>query len=354
MLFVQKKTVIKNEYEKLNKKNMNMNMNKWAIDVLNSHHRLAIPIMTHPGIDMIGKNVKDAVTNGQIHADAIIALNRKYPADGVTAIMDLTVEAEAFGADVKLCENEVPSVIGRLVTNYKEVENLEIPSLQSKRVPEYLKANAIVAQSIIDKPSFGGAIGPFSLAGRLFDMTEIMMGIYTVPNTINLLLEKCTIFLKEYIKAIKEQGMNGVMIAEPAAGLLSNEDALTYSSKYIKEIVDELQDESFIIVLHNCGNTGHCTESMVKTGAKALHFGNKIDMVETLDKVPSDVIVMGNLDPVGLFKQATPGQMLAATKILLKRTEMYRNFIISSGCDTPPGVSEANIEAFYSALNNNE
>ena len=42
------------------------------------------------------------------------------------------------------------------------------------------------------------------------------------------------------------------------------------------------------------------------TGAAAYHFGNKIDMVEALKEVPADALAMGNLDPVSLFKAATP------------------------------------------------
>lgn len=293
----------------------------------------------------------DAVTDGEIHAKAIIALNEKYPAAGSTVIMDLTVEAEAFGAQIHFSDNEVPSVIGRLLGNYDQVAALQIPDLSAGRVPQYLKANKIVAKTITDKPTFGGVIGPFSLAGRLFDMTEIMMAIYTEPQTIELLLSKCAKFIKSYIEAIKQTGVSGVVIAEPAAGLLSNEDASAYSSKYIREIVETLQDDNFMIVLHNCGNTGHCTDSMVETGAKGLHFGNKIDMNTALEQVPSDILVMGNLDPVAIFKQASAEQVAVATCELLNRTKAYKNFIISSGCDTPPGVSEANIKAFYSACN---
>ncbi len=327
-----------------------MNMKEWASQVMASPKRVAIPIMTHPGIDIIGKTILDAVTNGEVHADAIIALNKKYPADASTVIMDLTVEAEAFGAEIQFCEEDVPNVIGRLVSNIAEVEALQVPEITAGRVQEYLKANRIVAENITDKPIFGGCIGPFSLAGRLFDMTEIMMAIYTEPETIEALLSKCTEFIAKYLQAMKATGVSGVMLAEPAAGLISDDDAVAYSSKYIKQIVDQVQDDTFMVVMHNCGNTGHCTHSMVATGAAALHFGNKIDMIEALKESPADLLVMGNLDPVSIFKQATSQEVAEATKELLDRAKDYKNFIISTGCDTPPGVPEANIEAFYSQI----
>ena len=48
---------------------------------LNRNKRYAIPIMTHPGIELIEKTVKAAVTDGQTHADAIIALSENTPSD---------------------------------------------------------------------------------------------------------------------------------------------------------------------------------------------------------------------------------------------------------------------------------
>lgn len=327
-----------------------MNVNQWIESLIESETNVAILIMTHPGIELLGKTVLDAVTDGQTHFDAINALNERFPKSAAcTVIMDLTVEAEAFGAELRMSQNEVPSVIGHCVSNMEQVEALKIPTLNDGRIQEYLKANHLAAQHI-NKPVLGGCIGPFSLAGRLFDMTEIMMAIYTEPETVSLLLKKCTTFITQYIKAIKQTGVAGVIIAEPAAGLISNDDCYNFSSLYIKEIIDEVQDETFAVILHNCGNTGHCTPAMVATGAKGYHFGNKIDMMEALRDCPDNVLVMGNLDPVGVFQFADAEQVEAQTRELLEKTKGHKNFVISSGCDTPPEVPFENIEAFYNAL----
>ena len=205
-----------------------MNVSKWIKDIIASDKSLSMPIMTHPGIELLGKKVLDAVTDGEVHFQAIRALNERFPkAMACTAIMDLTVEAEAFGAQLCMSEHEVPTVTGRLLTSFEDVDALQIPSLDNARVPQYLKANALAAAGI-NKPVFAGCIGPYSLAGRLFDMTEIMMAIYTEPQTATLLLEKCTEFLLSYCQAIKATGVAGVVMAEPAAGLLSDEDCFQY------------------------------------------------------------------------------------------------------------------------------
>lgn len=325
-------------------------MNKFIKQLLDSDKRIAIPIMTHPGIEAIGKKVFDAVTNGEVHYQAIRNVTETYNTAACTVIMDLTVEAEAFGCTISMPEHEVPSVTGRLVYDEESVNRLQVPSLSVGRMPEYLKANRLAIENIKDKPVLSGCIGPFSLAGRLYDMSEIMVGIYIEPDVIKTLLDKCTAYITAYCKELKSLGATGVIMAEPAAGLLSNDDCQEYSTVYVKQIVEAVQDENFTVILHNCGNKGQCTQAMIDSGAAALHFGNTVDMVATLEQCPSDLIVMGNIDPVGILKQASSEDVYRITSDLLAKTAGYKNFVISSGCDMPPLVPEANIKAFYKAV----
>ena len=327
-----------------------MEIQKWLQETIGQNERRAIPIMTHPGIELCGKTVKEAVTSGTVHAEAICRLNELYPAAAPTVIMDLTVEAEAFGAKVVFPEDEVPSVTEPLVSDKESIDNLQIPSLDSARIPEYLKANRLTAERINDKPVFAGCIGSFSLAGRLFGLSELMIALYVEPENITILLDKCTRFLIDYCRAIKATGVHGVIMAEPAAGLISNEDSMLYSTTYVRQVVEAVQDDNFIVILHNCGNAGHCTDAMVQSGAAGLHFGNKINMMDALADCPTDRLVMGNLDPVGLFKQSSSEEVYAATMDLLQQTRSWKNFILSTGCDVPPHIPTENIKSFYQAL----
>lgn len=330
--------------------NMKIDMKKWREDIIVRDDVVAIPVMTHPGIELTGDTVRKAVSDGVAHSKAIVALADKYPTAAASVIMDLTVEAEAFGAEIAFSENAVPAVVGHMLNSAADIEALKVPSLRAGRVPQYLKANLLAARKITDRPVIAGCIGPFSLAGRLYDMSEIMVLIYQDPEAAHKLLAKCTEFILRYCKAIKETGVNGVLIAEPAAGLMSNDDCKRFSSEYVKYIVDNVQDDNFSVILHNCGNTGHCTEAMVATGSAGYHFGNKCDMAEVIRDVPPTALAMGNLDPVTVFKDATPEEMHKATAKLLEKMKEHPNFVLSSGCDTPPHTPMANIDAFFDEL----
>jgi len=264
--------------------------------------------------------------------------------------MDLTVEAEAFGCSINFYENDIPTVAAGIVNDELTVNNLAVPEPSEQRTKEYIKAVRLSSAHFTAKPVFAVCIGPFSLAGRLFGMTEIMTSLLFEPEIIITLLEKCSAFLNKYIQEFKRAGANGIIMAEPAAGLLSSDQCDTFSSDFIRKIVKDVQDDKFLFILHNCGNTGHVTGSMVSTGARALHFGNRIDLAKVLDEVPGDIIVMGNIDPAGIFRMGDPGSMTSACNDLLCSNADHRNFVISSGCEIPPGVSDENYRAFFDAV----
>jgi len=170
------------------------------------------------------------------------------------------------------------------------------------------------------------------------------------PELMHTLLEKCTVFLTNYLKAFRAAGAHGVIMAEPAAGLLSPRGLSAYSSAYVKRLAAEVGDESFNIVLHNCAAKLLHLPAILETGLKAFHFGAPMDIVAALGKVAPDVILCGNLDPAGVFVQMPPAEITVKAAQLLTATTAHRNFVLSSGCDLPPNAPLASLDAFYAAL----
>ena len=70
-----------------------MNMTNWIAQTIQRKDVAAIPIMTHPGIELNGRTVKEAVCNGTVHYDAVMTLCEKYNSADAATIIDLTTEA---------------------------------------------------------------------------------------------------------------------------------------------------------------------------------------------------------------------------------------------------------------------
>jgi uroporphyrinogen decarboxylase len=237
-----------------------------------------------------------------------------------------------------------------VLEDISEVYDLAVPSVGVARSGIFVEGTKKAKELMPDKPVFCGAIGPFSLACRLFDMTSLMMECYDSPEEVCELLKKTAAFITEFIKAHKAAGADGVLIAEPAAGLLSPDMCEEFSSVFIRQIVEDVADDDFVFCYHNCGGSVvACAESIADVGADIYHFGNAIRLADIIEKMPADSIVMGNVDPV-LLREGDPEAVRAAVDAVFAECKGYDNFMLSTGCDLPAGAKWENIDAFFARV----
>lgn len=325
------------------------NIRQWIKELPQS--KKAFPILSFPCVSLLDCTVKELISDSDKQAEGMAKVAEKVNSAAAVSLMDLSVEAECFGAEVHFFDDEVPTITGRLISDCDEAENLEVPKVGAKRSGIYVDAIRKATAKITDRPVFAGIIGPFSLAARLFDVSEIMIDCYDDPDMVHTVLEKATEFLIEYAKAYKEAGAHGVMMAEPVSGLLSPTLEEEFSFPYVKKIVDAVQDDQFVVIYHNCGdNVPHMVDSLVSNGAVAYSLGNSVNLKDMLEKFPENVLVMGNIDPAGVLRMGTPDLVYEKTLELLNECKDYKNFIVSSGCDIPPMTPWENIEAFFKAV----
>ena len=316
-----------------------------------AERRRALPVLSFPAAQKLHVTVDQLVKDAELQAQAMALVARETDTLAAVSLMDLSVEAEAFGANVHYSENEVPVVTGQLIEDMDAAQALQIPSLDEGRARTCVEGVRLAKQRIQDKPVLAGIIGPYSLAGRLMDVTEIMYICYDEPEAVHEVLDKVTTYLITYGQAMKDAGADGVMMAEPLAGLLSPDMAEEFSVPYVKRIVDALQSDDFAVIYHNCGNSVmSMLDKIFSQGAAAYHFGNAVSMAEVMAKAPADVLCMGNLDPAGQLAEGTPESVTAATKQMMEECGQYKNFVPSSGCDIPYHAKWENIEAFFAAL----
>lgn len=330
---------------------MVFNMDKWSGEIIKAKDRRVFPVLYFPCLSLTDQGIIETMKDGAKMAKAMRGVIDKFPEMCAIATgMDLTVDAEAFGSTVTFKDNEAPSIRTALVETPEDVKALQVPPITQGRIGVFNDAIAEAAKLIADRPILGGQLGPFSLTASLMEVQQALKATRKDQETLCLLLEKSTEFLIERAKGYKAAGASGIFLAEPTAGLLSPKNCETFSSVYVKKIVDAVQDSNFYIILHNCGYVTKMVDSMYNTGCKGFHFGNAVDMREILPQIPQDVLVFGNIDPSNDFTNGTPEQMEEKTTALLKNMGPYPHFVLSSGCDIPPLAPMANIEAFFKSF----
>lgn len=102
--------------------------------------------------------------------------------------------------------------------------------------------------------------------------------------------------------------------------------------------------------LHDIGK--NLVSSMLEgCGFEVINLGVDVSdekFVEAAKEHKANIVCMSAL--LTTFKSSSPKQVYDETERLLHVTTDFDNFIISTGCDVPPGVSLENINAFYRAV----
>ena len=329
-----------------------MNMKQWLDAQLSAPVKRTMPVLSFPCISLMDITVRQLIESPQLQAEGMGRIAARVPSLAAVSMMDLSVEAEAFGSTIRISDDEVPTVIGAIVTDEDEAEALQIPTVGVGRTGRYVEAISLATKLITDRPVFAGVIGPFSLAGRLMDVSEALANCIAEPDMVHTVMEKTTTFLIEYIRAYKAAGASGVVLAEPLTGILSPALAEEFSEPYVRRLAEAVIDDDFLLIYHNCGNnTVLMIDSILRTGCSAYHFGNSIDMADIMAKIPPHVLAMGNIDPAAQFRNGTPQSIYDTTTALLHQlAPKYPNFLISSGCDIPPMSPWINIDSFFRAV----
>ena len=187
-----------------------MNVRKLLWQTARSEHKKALPILSFPAVQKMNATVGQLVKSSELMTQAMEIIARETDTLAAVSLMDLSVEAEAFGAQVRFSEHEVPAIVGQLVSDEDEADALAVPALSAGRAAVCVEGVRLAKERITDKPVIAGMIGPYSLAGRLMDVTEIMYACYDEPETVHTVLDKATQYLIAYGQALKDAGRTAV------------------------------------------------------------------------------------------------------------------------------------------------
>jgi len=304
---------------------------------------LVIPLLGAPGIQLSNTTLRENLTDWEVQFNTIRLLIDQFQPDGIFPFMDLTVEAEALGLEINFPEFENPSV-----KNHCLKTEVDLKALRSRykglsgRMPVFIKVVENIAKNFhVIKGAY--AIGPFTLAGELMGVSELCLNVILNSELVHSFVEFSTYVIKDYVKALLDAGAETVAILEPSAVMLSPAQFEEFSGRYFSFLAEDLKAP---LILHICGNSTHLLKKMSNIGAFGLSLDNQVNLREASKIIPNSVVLIGNLDPVGIFLQSTPEEVAKATRDLSSDMKGIKNFILSSGCDLPVGTPLENIEAF--------
>ena len=174
---------------------MKRNMYQWAASLNGPGPKKTTPVLSFPAIQLMDITVRELISSSDLQARGMKLIADRVPSGASVSLMDLSVEAECFGSTIRFSDDEVPTVVGAVVTSEEAAEALPVPAVGDCRTGIYIEAIEKAVKLIEDRPVLAGVIGPFSLAGRLMDVSEAMANCYDEPDMVHILLRKATEFL---------------------------------------------------------------------------------------------------------------------------------------------------------------
>ncbi|AQQ10014.1 Uroporphyrinogen decarboxylase [Sedimentisphaera cyanobacteriorum] len=314
--------------------------------------RVKAPLAGFPGCDLAGYSIKVAQQNPAAHYECIRAIYERFNPDVSFMMMDLSAEANALGIPVRFPKNESATVEEHPISSAEDLEALrKIDITEDSRISGYLKAVELIS-SKLESLCCAYMAGPITLAGLLSGAEKVAMDAVLEPEKFKALAEFSAQVLEDYASALCDAGADAVCILEPTGVIFGPNEFQAYSAEYVKRINQVCRKKGVETIYHICGNSMHLIESMSGAGVSALSLDSPdtgVDLHLAAEKAGEDVVIIGDINPVAVMKDSSAQEVYNATTQLLYKMKDVPNFILSTGCDLPPGTPPENIEAFMKA-----
>ena len=129
---------------------MKRDMRRWLDELRLSEKKKALPILSFPSAGLLGVTVRELIADGEMQARGMKAIADAVDSAAAVSLMDLSVEAECFGAEIRVSDDEVPTVIGRLVLHCVKEEKaiLDLSLAELKQFSEMFEEDVFEACSM--------------------------------------------------------------------------------------------------------------------------------------------------------------------------------------------------------------
>lgn len=307
---------------------------------------------------MFGVSLGEFFTNAATMADVIVRGYRKFGYDGVQLSLGVTGEAEALGARVDQPPDGAPVLREHLLPDLSNLSRLNIlrerDPTTGGRMPLYFEAVQRAVATIGPEAFVLTTMrGPLLAASQLCGVESLLIAMLTQSEAVAQVLDFTTDLALRLGIWLLDSGAPGLILGEATCSpnFISPKMYRQFVKPRHTRLVHQLKEAGWQSVgLHICGNIVPIFEDIIATGVDLMDVDYQVSVDKANALARDRVTFRGNLDPSSMFRFGTAQQVQQATQILCETTQSNPRWILSSGCDIPPGTLEANISAFVDAV----
>ncbi len=302
-----------------------------------------------PVLDKYGIVFSRVHRDPELMAKAASGMYREFGFECAVVPFDLGVEAEALGTTMSFYDDVegllYPTMQEKPV---KDVDDLVVPSdlEHAGRIPVVTGAIKALRRELGNEVAIGTyVLGPFTLAGQLRELDELLEESFIDPEKTNKLLERISDVIIRVFRIYEDAGADYFTLREMGAtsDVLSPKTFKGLIKPHQARILSEMPRPS---IFHICGDTNSIVEDMAECGPNAISVDQKNRINETREKLGPETIILGNFDPVKVLHQGKAEDVAPAVLEALNGGASA----VWPGCDIWPEVPRQNMEALMSAL----
>lgn len=330
-----------------------MNCKQLVLDALRCKEVERIPWVPFVGChaaSLINVDCESYFKNTDYIVNGVTKAYELYQPDGLPALFDLQLEAEAMGCKLTYAKDNPPAVSSHVLEDGVKLSDLKIPTESDGRFPIALNATERLVKALGDKIAIYGLItGPFTLALHLKG-TDIFYEMLDDEDSVKELMEFCQKVCINTAKMYIDRGVDVVAIVDPMTSQISPDAFEEFVAPYASAVFDYIKQCGKLSSFFVCGNAKRNIEAMCKTQCDNISIDENIPLeyvVETCK--PYNVSVGGNLKLTLTMLFGTPyDNVQDATNCMTIGGK--KGYILSPGCDMPFATPIANVQAVTSTV----
>ncbi len=310
--------------------------------------------VTTAGLDKLGYKFSNVHGDAKMLAETAATSHKLFGLESAVVPYDLCVEAEAIGCVMNPYEDVsnllYPTIKEKVCHSEDEMTTFPIPdNIASRgRVPVVCEAIKLLQKDIGSEVAIGSyVLGPFTLAGQLMDLNDLLKLSFKKPDLVNATLDRLASVIIDVAKAYKAAGVDYITVREMGAptDVLSPKVFKNVVAPHLKKIFDALKAENVPCALHICGKTNTIMKILKETGAPAISVEQSNDLLQSREDIGWDTLLFGNVDAYNVLVTGSPADVEAA---VIKSLEGSVDAVWPS-CDIWPTAPLENMKAFVEA-----
>lgn len=309
-----------------------------------------VPFVGCHAAGLIGVSAEEYFKSSDHIVNGVTTAYELYRPDGLPALFDLQVEAEAMGCELKYAETNPPSVVTHPLEMGKKLEDLHIPTEQDGRFPVVLDATRRICKELGDKIAIYGLItGPFTLALHLRG-TEIFYDMIDDEEGMHKLMQFCQKVCIQTARMYMEAGVDIIAVVDPMTSQISPANFAEFVSPYVTTVFDYIKSQGKLCSFFVCGNAKNNVEEMCKCHPNNISIDENIPLEYVRDVCRQYGISFGgNIKLTVTMLFGTPVDNINDAKncMAIGGTQGY---ILSPGCDMPFATPAENVKAISSLV----